>query len=59
MTEVLSEQVGSEVIIDDKEHDLSLKETLKHIEDSGVKLNPEKCEYNMVELEYSASALDI
>ena len=48
MTELLGDIEGVQVIIDDilihgrtmKEHDKRLKETLKLIEESGIKLNP-------------------
>lgn len=60
MTELLHGINGVEVIIDDilihgktrKEHDDRLDTVLHRIQDSGLKLNREKCEFRKTEIEY-------
>lgn len=60
MTDLLRGIEGVEVIIDDilihgktrKEHDRRLDTVLRRIQDSGLKLNREKCEFRKIEIEY-------
>ena len=60
MTDLLRGIEGVEVIIDDilihgktrKEHDRRLDTVLRRIQDSGRKLNREKCEFRKIEIEY-------
>ena len=60
MTELLHGIEGVEVIIDDilihgktrKEHDDRLDRVFRRIQDSGLKLNRDKCEFRKTEIEY-------
>jgi hypothetical protein len=60
MTSMLSGLDGTEVIIDDilvygktlDEHNSRLEKTLERIQESGLKLNKDKCEFRKPQLEY-------
>ncbi|XP_052817965.1 uncharacterized protein K02A2.6-like [Mya arenaria] len=60
MTDILRDLDGVEVIIDDilvhgknvKEHDKHLEMALRKIQDSGLKLNKDKCEFRKESIDY-------